>query len=540
MTPASDVPVVSLPAPANRWLWFASLAFGLCVIALRFDEYVVGSVTDDAVYTELARSLSEGRGPAIHLSDCISYSLRQLFPLGYPLILSAVAWVAPTSISALKLLSVAATLATAILYLKLLQPLVSPTGRLVLVTLALVNPWTVAYSNRVLSEAVYASCSLAATIAYVTWRSRPAYSPHAILVAALLGLSASVRTVGLSLIGAVLTDLALRRDWRRFCLLVPALAVAVAPQIWATGGDLISQGYRVQVLEHGDDALARVASVTHHFTAYLKQLPAALVPAFGDRLQAMAAARGLERVYVVATSLLGLCLLSVVALGLWSIPDQSRRGYRVIGIYLLLYAGAMLNFLSGPWGIQLRFLVPVLPFLYLGLLLGAKRLAALMSGSAERLAIAAMVAILPVSVAHNFYRIADPMGSSRSDSGRGFVDYSRGTDWFRANSAPDAVIMASYPLERHIHLGRPTVAWPSSSAIEVLRSVAEKCNVRYLLVAPGHPESPAGLNDTERARLAILRSRPQQFKPVLDSPQQALYIFETVGRLGSESRTGYH
>ena len=528
MTTARDEPVAPLTCPANRWLWFASLAFGLGVIALRFDEYVVGSITDDAVYTELARSLSEGRGPAIHLGDCTSYHLRQLFPLGYPLVLSAVAWVAPTSTSALKLLSVAATLVTAILLFKLLQPLVSPTGRLVLVSLALLNPWTIAYSNRVLSEAVYASCSLAATLAYVTWRSRPAISLHTFAVAALLGLSASVRTVGLSLISAVLADLLLRRDWRRFCVLAPAVALALAPQIWATGGDLISQGYHVQVFEHGDDAVARVFSAAHHFTAYLKQLPAALVPAFGDRLQAMAASRGLEGVYVVATSLLGFCLLSVITLGLWSVPDQGRRSYRVIGVYLFLYAGAMLNFLSGPWGIQLRFLVPVLPFLYLGLLMGAKRLAALMSGSAERLAIAAMVAILPVSVAHNVYRIADPMGSSRSVSGRGFVDYSRGMDWFRANSAPDAMIMASYPLERHIHFGRPTVAWPSSSAIGNLHSVAQKCNVRYFLVAPGDPESPDELNDTERARLAILRSCPQRFRPLLDSPHQSLYIFESI------------
>ena len=174
MTTARDEPVAPLTCPANRWLWFASLALGLGVIALRFDEYVVGSITDDAVYTELARSLSEGRGPAIHLGDCTSYHLRQLFPLGYPLVLSAVAWVAPTSTSALKLLSVAATLVTAILLFKLLQPLVSPTGRLVLVSLALLNPWTIAYSNRVLSEAVYASCSLAATSFSCDTDNRPA------------------------------------------------------------------------------------------------------------------------------------------------------------------------------------------------------------------------------------------------------------------------------------------------------------------------------------------------------------------------------
>jgi hypothetical protein len=123
----------------SRSVWLAILVIGVTLIALRFDEFVVGSTTDDAVYVELSRSLAEGRGPAIHLSECISYHLRQLFPLGYPVLLSGIAWIAPTSIDALKLLSVVATLSTILLLSRLLRPLAATVERRLLLALVLLT-----------------------------------------------------------------------------------------------------------------------------------------------------------------------------------------------------------------------------------------------------------------------------------------------------------------------------------------------------------------------------------------------------------------
>lgn len=517
-------------SPLSRFLWLASLVIGGALIALRFDEFVVGSTTDDAVYVELSRSLSEGRGPAIHLSECISYHLRQLFPLGYPVLLSGIAWIAPTSIDALKLLSVVATLSTILLLSRLLRPLAATVERRLLLALVLLNPWTIAYSSRVLSEAVYAACSLAAVLAYVTWRQREAISWHVIPVGLLVGLTVSVRTVGLAMVGAVLADLVLRRDWRRLGLLAPALALGLLPHVLATQGSLISDGYQSQVFEHSEEPLLRIATAAHHLVAYLKQLPAALIPAFGDRLQAMAAMRGLESAYVAVTSLFGLALLLLIALGLWTLPDPDDHGYRAMGLYLILYAGAMLNFLSGPLGIQLRFLVPILPLLYIGLLFGISRLAGTMSVRGVHVAIVALAAILPVSLAHNIYRVADPMGRSRSHAGRGFVDYARGAETIKQNTPPDAVIMTAYPLERHIHLNRPTVAWPLNPGMGQVLADVQRCHVRFILIAPGDPDSPDELDAVERERLAMLRSHPEHLRPVVDRPAEALYLFEVIRR----------
>ena len=52
---------------ANHHLTFAVVLLALLMIWARFDEFTVGSMADDAVYAELARSIAEGRGPVLHL-----------------------------------------------------------------------------------------------------------------------------------------------------------------------------------------------------------------------------------------------------------------------------------------------------------------------------------------------------------------------------------------------------------------------------------------------------------------------------------------
>ena len=83
--------------------WYAVLALSSIFTVLRFTELMVGSTTDDAIYVEVARSIAEGRGPVIHLSDYESYP-QTVFPIGYPSLLSPIAAVFPHSLPPLQLL----------------------------------------------------------------------------------------------------------------------------------------------------------------------------------------------------------------------------------------------------------------------------------------------------------------------------------------------------------------------------------------------------------------------------------------------------
>jgi len=53
----------------NRYPLLIIVLCSLLLVWARFDEFAVGSMADDAVYAELARSISEGRGPVLHVTS---------------------------------------------------------------------------------------------------------------------------------------------------------------------------------------------------------------------------------------------------------------------------------------------------------------------------------------------------------------------------------------------------------------------------------------------------------------------------------------
>ena len=123
-------------------------------IALRFSEFIAGSVGDDAVYIEMARSIAEGRGPIIYLSALRSY-LPFALPAGYPFLLSPLAWLFPDSIDALQLASLVLPLSVIPFYYICKHLQINRTLTMISIAMVLLNPWIIAYSNRVLSEAPY-------------------------------------------------------------------------------------------------------------------------------------------------------------------------------------------------------------------------------------------------------------------------------------------------------------------------------------------------------------------------------------------------
>ena len=88
---------------ADRPVAVATALLAVLLVWARFDEFAVGSMADDAVYAELARSIAEGRGPVLHLGMDERSVAPTTQPSGYPLLISPVAWLFPDSLTALKL-----------------------------------------------------------------------------------------------------------------------------------------------------------------------------------------------------------------------------------------------------------------------------------------------------------------------------------------------------------------------------------------------------------------------------------------------------
>jgi len=498
-------------------------------IWLRFSEFIAGSVGDDAVYIEMARSIAEGRGPIIYLSEFTSY-LPFAFPAGYPLLLSPIARLFPHSIHALQLTSLILPLSGIPFYFICKRLQINRTLALSAIALVLLNPWIVAYSNRVLSEAPYTFFSYIALLAYIKWQdtARP-LSPTLLVVMLAAGLSASIRTVGLALIATMLLHLLVRCKWSHLISLSLSLAVSMSPQLLANkqgGGSIISQGYHLQMVEHAQSLGTRLDFMLHNALGYLNELPAALVPLFGNQVHSLTTNTGLGFLYTMVLFLAGILLLALISIGAWQLLRLQDEAGKVILIYLAFYTGAILNFSGWPSGVQLRLLVPLIPILYLLLLNGSTHLLSRTTFPPWTIQLIT-IAILAVSAGHNLYRASHTMSQSRSDSGRGFVDYSAGSSWIHSHTLPSDIIMARYPLERHIHFNRPCVRYPEeATSIESLR--LGEHNISFLFISPGNPDYPDQLDETERRIKRMVQTHPDRFQLAYENRGQSIYIYQVI------------
>jgi 4-amino-4-deoxy-L-arabinose transferase-like glycosyltransferase len=500
----------------------------LCIV-LRFSEFIAGSVGDDAVYIEMARSMAEGRGPIIYLSEFRSY-LPFAFPAGYPFLLSPIAWISPHSIDALQLVSLVLPLSVIPFYFICQQMQINRALTMSSIALILINPWIIAYSNRVLSEAPYTFFSYLALLVFLKWQDRPGpLSPLLLAVLIAIGLSASIRTVGLALILATLVCLLMGKKWSHLISLSLGVGLSMAPQWWTNrqdSGSIISKGYHMQMVDHAQNIGARLDFMLHNGLGYLNELPAALVPLFGNQVQSIANHMGLGGLYTTVLSSIGILLLTLISLGAWQVFRHHIGTGKIILLYLAFYTGAILNFSGWPSGIQLRLLVPMLPILYLLLVLGISYLVSRTTFPQWTLSLI-IIAILTASVTHNLYRVRHSMRQSRNDVGRGFVDYSAGSAWIQAHTEPTDMIMARYPLERHIHFNRPFVGYPEeASQIESLP--LKNNNVSFLFISPGNPNYPDQLDDVERRMKSMARAHPDKFQLAYEMPDKSIYIYQVT------------
>lgn len=456
-------PSSSSAGPRGTAVILATLLGTAILVALRFGEFPVGAGTDDAYYIELARSMAEGRGPVIHLNDVAGSWRPDIFPLGFPLLLTPLALLAPESLAILKAVPVASLLALVPLSL-LLAARWNPGRGPLLAALVCLNPWTIAFATRVFADVPFTAFSLAAILLFLdqtqgldqTKAARPTIRGAMALVLVTAG-AIMIRTVGFALPAAMVVSLLAARRWKAAAALAAAVAVALIPHAILSGrstGGLITGAYLEQVFQTGAGQDSRPVLMFHNLIGYLKELPVVMVPLFGKPLELMAARSGLGWVYEPLKLGIGL-LLTVGAVGGWLGAGRSagRRWPEAIFVvsYLAIYAGALLNFSGYPSGVQARLLLPVLPLLYLGLLMRLDRFGGRWAATPG----VVVMLILIAAVFHNAFRVARPLTGPVAVDGQGIIDPRPGAAWVRSHTGPRDLIMTRWPLLQHIHFLRP-------------------------------------------------------------------------------------
>src|SRR5581483_8604213 len=159
------------------------VALGLGLALRDYDSFQLGVFQDDAAYTILARSLVES--PTFGLINSPAQPSRGRYPIGFPLLLAPLVYFFPTQPDVLKLVSLAATLATATLLFWGWHRFSRSTSHwwaLALLALYLTFPSTVNLTRMVMSEAVFLAFCLAALFVAERGRARPFHLRELILL----------------------------------------------------------------------------------------------------------------------------------------------------------------------------------------------------------------------------------------------------------------------------------------------------------------------------------------------------------------------
>lgn len=503
-------------------LVFVVLGVGLFMV-LRFDEFPVGAGMDDAYYIEMARSLSEGRGPVIHLNDRVPGWSPGLFPFGFPLLLSPLAWLASAPVQVFRLVPMLAVLCLVPICL-LLARSVAPGLRLAVTSLVCLNPWTIGFGVRVFSDLPFAVFSLAAVLLFLGQaESRFVAKSRFAALIVVAACAIMIRSVGLALLAAMIVYWLMHRKWSRALFLAGGVAAALLPHAVKSrefGGGFITPGYLNQVFAGDGTFLSRVTVMFDNLIGYLKELPVVLLPVFGNPLRSLAARAGLETVLDPLQLAAGFLLAGVIVWGLICWGRIQRAGSRFFAFYLLIYGGVLLNFSGYPSGVQTRLLLPVVPILFLALLAALDRLA----GSRPRLVFVPVVVLLvSLSLVHNSFRVARPVDTTPDATGRSLTDPGLGSAWIREHTEPTDLVMVRWPLRQHIHFRRQVTGFSAITPGDLEQRI-ERFGVDYIFLGPGELDAAAA------SLLSVLTDDPDRFKSVHRDSDSGVLIFR-VGQV---------
>ncbi len=488
---------------------------------LTMGYFEVGAWHDDGVYVVLAKSIAGGQGYARINSP--TPQLERSFPIGYPLLLSPLTAVWPSSLVPLQLCSVFLTLVSLLILKWYFDFRTSPGYVLLIVAAFAFNPQVVTFATTVMSETAYTFWSLLTL--YLIHRFEP--SRHSAwhfvpLIALMLCMSTMTRVVGVSLAIACVLWLIAARAPRSAIAIGVLFSIGIVPQIIISrqaGGVLFPPDVAAVV-----NPLAGIGKMSSTLFEYMwVYLPQYGFSCFGATLTCLGQATNASLML-----LLKLGLLSVVALGFVRVV---RRKLSIGEIYFLCYLGALSVTIDET---EPRYLLPVLPFICFYLIEGLGWLSSLVTRrfSLRNLPQAVLSAILvlffAVMVLQDGRNVIDPMSKH-------MIDFRSGTNWIAANSTPRAIVMTGWPCSRFLYADRRTVDFPQVDDEQSLLNRIDIEGVSHVLISLGlFVPQVTTRDDSEleelqtRLILPVLRRHPDRFQLVYESESGDVSVYQVV------------
>jgi len=500
------------------------LILGATLAILRFNSFQVGALVDDAHYVVLAESLAGGRG--YRLINFPDAPPEWAFPPGWPLLLSSAAKLFPGNYQSYKLLPVILWLASIVLMYRFFAGRIQSPYLEFLILLIALSPTTISLSVTLMSEMAYLFFSVLVLVLFDRWEQDHVNRKGTrwlmmVGIAILAVVVQLIRTVGLSMLLALIVYLLFSRRYQQAGIVILASLVGIFPQLWLNrqdGGSLISQGYQSQVFS--DSILERIGHIWVNLQIYLNETIAnALLPVFSPNIKSAFAGFGLGMIPTLVNAL----LLILIFLGF----VLACRKPGLSEIYLAVYFLGILNFWNPDVGAgHRRFVIPMLPFFYFYLIQGVLWVSRRIVGDRQKLVTISMAGLVilmaSVSVVRNIQNWRDPIRAR-------MIDLSSGADWIAENTPPESIVMTWDPVPRYLYAYRRTVPYPDEA--QDLDEYIKANGIDYILVSEKLDTSRTGdLGDyIETILLPALTSDPDRFSLMYKNTSQNVWVYECHG-----------
>jgi hypothetical protein len=490
------------------------LAFLALTLGLAFQEPELAPWGDNAEFMVLAKSLASGQG----LRDISrpDSPVHRKYPAGFPLMLAAVERVSPGSVGCMRALVLAHfVLSVVLLYWLLLLwdwPRLAAPVTVLFCTSALV----LQFVTDVMSEIPYLCFSLLALLLHELQEragARPAGRWLFAGAAAASVWATLVRSVGITLVGALCLRLAIKRRFARAAALAAVAAATLATQslLRGSGSDDYTQAYRLvdyYDLSKGAVGLGEfVQRVFSNLAKYgLDLIPGSLLPVQGQRP-------------------LLLCMALLVAAGLLAL----LRRWHVAALY---FGGMLVPLLAWPriWAVP-RYVVPLVPFTALlatiALVAGWDWMRGFAAARLRRsppawVGRAAMASLVVVLCSVNF---VDALRLPAASDPR-WLQYLRAMDWLRVNAPPSAVVMCRKPHTGYLRSGRRTVGVTRRAGESPFFEEMTRFGVSLVVV------DSLPLPGIREIVIPGIQKHRDRFEPVYQAGRPPLWIFRFMGNRG--------
>ncbi len=502
----------------SRIVLLALISISAVIGLLRFDSFQVGAFYDDAHYIVLAESLASGQG--YRLINYPNAPTEWAFPPGWPVLLSPLVTLFPGNYEILKLLSFTLWLASIPLLYRLFAKRIETPYLEILIALIALNPSMLGISGMVMSEAAYLFFSVLTLLLFEVWDSHQDKAKGWLFLVAFAATALYtqlIRTVGLSILLALIAYLLLSRRFRQAGIVTVIFFLGMLPQFWLnsqSGGSLISSGYQSQVFNNSIST--KLEQVWANVQAYYNEMIAnSLIPIFGPNITS-----ALDRLGIgIASQLLNVFILLLIAVGV----VLSLKRFRIGELYVFLFFFGVLAFWNPDVGnAQIRFLIPIIPFLYfyfLQALIWSVRTVTKTDKRTVLVAAGSTSLIILILLARNVQDWRNPIRNR-------ITDISIGTVWISENTPLESVVMARDPVPAYLYARRRTVAYPTGE--QDVEDYIRVNGVDYIIVSPKlqTPRSNELGNYVETHLLPVFTLNQDRFRPVYTNATHNVTVYE--------------